>query len=372
MNRYLFLFLIFVLFVSGSAFAQGSPQESFVKTESFSCVSKDSTELSGTIYRNNSLNDKNVKIVRVWSQVYPETRKRVSQFALYDIKTVGDESPVIHVTFDFRGTGKSSGIKSESRIVEDLNTIKQYFLNRYGKNIDYKVLGHHAKRLCTEIKRIGFKDVVLYVNLYKTPKFSPKKSLIVFFGPLGEWTDNCDTLAFNLSQLGFPVIGINTSQFLISFKKTTVLSPENIAGKINGIISKSNLSGGITNKIIYMGEEFGANLILAAGILDPQMIKTIMINPLHINISEQKYFTGLLQNKYSGHFNGVDLLNNDERIFIYYNVPTIRSFAKIIQDHVKPGLPPNHTFLLRPEKRENSDAFLIRHFITQQFKKFRF
>ncbi len=200
------------------------PDEAYVE-EAFGILTDDDLYLDCILVKPAQHEDADLKGVRVWVPKYPLTKSSLVTCARQEVKAFGQRNSVAHLVFDLRGTGESEGGARDQDYEKDLEGIRLWAEERFGK-IKLGFLGNptiERARVSMLPLRPG---VVMETYFYRAEGVAPPT--VLFLATYGNFSARDEAICAALAHAGYNVYGLDPLRYLLHASAGSLLQPDDL------------------------------------------------------------------------------------------------------------------------------------------------
>ena len=184
----------------------------FYTEEAFGVLTDDDVYLDCVLVKPEALEDDDVRALRVWVPRYPLTKSSVITCARREVEANGPDGTVAHLVFDLRGTGHSEGQAGETNFEMDMQGIRLWAEERFGK-INVTFFGEPLGSEQVDVRPLR-PGVVMETYRYR-PQSDGEKPPVVYLARYGNFGDVDDARCLALTQAGYEVFAMDPLRYLL-------------------------------------------------------------------------------------------------------------------------------------------------------------
>ncbi|MDX1662312.1 MAG: hypothetical protein R3272_00870 [Candidatus Promineifilaceae bacterium] len=180
--------------------------------EAFGILTDDDVYLDCILVKPKNMTDDMLRALRVWVPRYPLTKSSIITCARQEVQSYGADGRIAHLVFDLRGTGNSEGKKGERNFEMDLQGVRLWAVERFGK-INFGFLGTPQGAEQVDVRPIR-PNVVMELYHYR-PSSTAKKPPLIYLATYGNFSPQDNTLCCALADAGYDVYGMDPLRYLL-------------------------------------------------------------------------------------------------------------------------------------------------------------
>jgi len=266
--------------------------------EAFGVLTDDDVYLDCVLVKPAKLEDEGVRALRVWVPRYPLTKSSVITCARQEVEANGPDGAVAHLVFDLRGTGHSEGEAGETDFEMDIQGIRLWAEERFGK-INVGFLGKPLGSEQVDVRPLR-PGVVMETYHYRPQQAAEEvpaaeKPPVVYLATYGNFGNADDALCCALAEAGYEVFAMDPLRYLLHASALGRLKVSDLWRDLEALVTQ------IPGQPLLVGLPVSAGLALlwASGVEAAQGVLAIgraqlAFKPIHIfaNDNPHKFFLG--------------------------------------------------------------------------------
>ncbi len=163
--------------------------------------------LGGTQVIHDTLPERDVRLVVVQSQIFPEPRSTVLPRLRRFAPLLRHEGAALFC-FDYQGRGDSTGAPDSAAVDSDRAAVEAFLRQRFpGASIVFR--GHPTPRSAWALHRVRIPPGAT-LPLFEYPAASPSRGTVLFTSSSPEWAPLHDALSLRLAAAGYAVVGVSS------------------------------------------------------------------------------------------------------------------------------------------------------------------
>lgn len=189
--------------------------------ETFGVLTDDDLLLDCILFKPNQVRDADLRALRVWVPRFPLTKASVVTCARQEVRALGSEGRVAHMTFDLRGTGNSEGQPKDFNFERDLEAIRLWAEERFGQ-ISVGFLGRPQGEEQVDVRPIR-PGVVMETYHYRAE--SKDGSPLLYLATYGRFSRSDERTCLALASAGYDVFALDPLRYLLHASAKERLDP---------------------------------------------------------------------------------------------------------------------------------------------------